>query len=534
MEKKWWLVIGVLAVLVLVVIGFNSGDEVSQSPNFRSNEQLKSESLFAKENQVFARNDEKYRVCQGDNCVEVFGNGTDECQTDDDCSINLTYHNVCSGGECVVVSGPGASECIMDADCFGNETNSTGCDYDGICEPGQGEDEFNCVDCAVGNETNATHMGCVGDYCVVVPGPGADMCASDLECNGTNGSSQGFCLDNEPFLYEGPGGVMLTPSSCAEYNLVYPGYPHASMRQQLCVNDCVPGASDPANNGHGGEPLIDWGCAWDASAPEGGQCYFAYTLSNGTNGTIECDFDGICEPWQGEDEFNCVDCVTNGTNGTCYDTDGGFNVGVWGSCTDEGGTMNDGCIVGGIHDGWLREITCENGQCTMNDYECPYGCSDGVCLSGNTTNVTCYDSDGGRNWYQVGTTEEYTVLLGQELTDFCWNYDDDGSGDWGLCSGPASEGCQLVEHSCKSTWDPSYGWAMKEKHNCDVNEICSNGACVPFYRACVVGNGTNSTCEMFPGIGNSTCSIDSDCRLAAKPVEKIGIFARILRFFGFR
>jgi hypothetical protein len=85
----------------------------------------------------------------------------------------------------------------------------------------------------------------------------------------------------------------------------------------------------------------------------------------------------------------------NQTQSTCTDSDGGLNYYVKGnvtvgSCSENscgGGFVQDGCIVGGDHDGWLREITCNSiNQSQMNDYQCPNGCANGACV--NSTNQT--------------------------------------------------------------------------------------------------------------------------------------------------
>jgi len=101
---------------------------------------------------------------------------------------------------------------------------------------------------------------------------------------------QGFCIDNEPFFYW-EGEIMVSPTSCQDYNLVYPGEQNASLRRELCINSCVEGANDAANNGAGGLPLLEGGCAWDdsPSAADGGECYFNYTTVD--HGDTPCRLD---------------------------------------------------------------------------------------------------------------------------------------------------------------------------------------------------------------------------------------------------
>jgi len=89
----------------------------------------------------------------------------------------------------------------------------------------------------------------------------------------------------------------------------------------------------------------------------------------------------------------------------CIDTDNGKNYYVKGECADTfGGSMGDGCITGGEHDGWLREIVCDdrgNGlRCQMNDYKCPYNCLDGICTGElpelEQENISILSSGGSR------------------------------------------------------------------------------------------------------------------------------------------
>ncbi len=96
---------------------------------------------------------------------------------------------------------------------------------------------------------------------------------------------------------------------------------------------------------------------------------------------------------------------------TCTDSDGGLDYYTKGSVTvctftDTGG----GC--GGASDSCsgdvLTEGYCENNDSKTIKYTCPYGCSNGACLStGTTTTIptTCTDSDSGKNYYIKGTVK---------------------------------------------------------------------------------------------------------------------------------
>ncbi|MBU0466595.1 MAG: hypothetical protein KKF39_02860 [Nanoarchaeota archaeon] len=134
----------------------------------------------------------------------------------------------------------------------------------------------------------------------------------------------GFCEDEQPFFYQVTGSYF-SPQSCYEYNLVYPDSDDADDREELCARNCVPGASDPVNNGYGGEALDVWGCDWDSSGADGGECYFYFT---------DIDSCGLCktellyaEECSADDAFRTV--VINATPiGGSWQCDAGCGPGV--------------------------------------------------------------------------------------------------------------------------------------------------------------------------------------------------------------
>ncbi len=188
--------------------------------------------------------------------------------------------------------GDGDIDYGEDLDCDSPQDNSESACGNGRLERLAGE-ECDCSggECDFGGETCVT----AGDYI-----SGTLNCTSSCTYNfdGCIGSG-GFCNDNEPFEFQ-EGEYWLAPSSCQDYNKVYPLNPSVgdvknhSMRRELCMKDCVPGASDPVNNGYGGETLSGWGCAFDENEGDGiennGECYFYFNSASDSTRTCRSDY----------------------------------------------------------------------------------------------------------------------------------------------------------------------------------------------------------------------------------------------------
>lgn len=63
---------------------------------------------------------ETHQECVGEQCREVSGAGSDECQTDDQC---IETHFECQNLQCVEVSGPGDDSCQSDSTCYFYDCN---------------------------------------------------------------------------------------------------------------------------------------------------------------------------------------------------------------------------------------------------------------------------------------------------------------------------------------------------------------------------------------------------------------------------
>ena len=181
----------------------------------------------------------------------------------------------------------------MDNGCSGENDDSESECGNGVLEP----DAQELCDCG-GEECTNEQLG--GKKCTDRGYKGGTLnctssCTYNVEkCIGY----EGFCRDNEPFgFYE--GGAWLSPSSCQDYNRVYP-IPEGgdrinhTNRRELCLKDCVPGASDPINNGYTGGTLQYWGCGFDEKENDGveynGECYFYFNLTNNPSQACRLDY----------------------------------------------------------------------------------------------------------------------------------------------------------------------------------------------------------------------------------------------------
>jgi len=147
-----------------------------------------------------------------------------------------------------------------------------------------------------------------------------------------------------------------------------------------------------------------------------------------------------------------VGLIGNETNQTCYTN---------ADCPPENVVYCNGNDL-------ITSITyfiCENGGCEVmggggGSQNCPFGCLDGECLadspgkeSGNETNQTCTDSDGGLNYYLKG---EVSFLGGGNLSSVGWDY----------CLGN-----EVVEKYCENTLP-----ATPIEYYCPYG--CFDGACL--------------------------------------------------------
>ncbi len=125
-----------------------------------------------------------------------------------------------------------------------------------------------------------------------------------------------------------------------------------------------------------------------------------------------------------------------GEENTCVDSDDGLDYFTKATCVDFDGTMNDGCIIGGDHDGWLREINCEDRSkglmCQMNDFECKYGCKDGACVPTTCEELNTEYGSAPKNYFVLCRDEGYDLACFNKFT-----------GEYQGCVESGNNGCTL-------------------------------------------------------------------------------------------
>ncbi|MBM3229000.1 hypothetical protein FJZ26_01085 [Candidatus Parvarchaeota archaeon] len=101
----------------------------------------------------------------------------------------------------------------------------------------------------------------------------------------------------------------------------------------------------------------------------------------------------------------------------------------------------------------LNEAFCKDGKLEAMGYNCPYGCSNGVCKSAPQT--VCTDTDGGVNYYTKGTT---SGIDGNRV--------------------PATDTDSCIDSTNLIEWFCSGSYRTNTNYACPSGYTCSNGACV--------------------------------------------------------
>ena len=113
-------------------------------------------------------------------CINVAGAGTNQCQTNSDC-ISYTHNECNTQQQCVVVSGTGSNQCQSNWDCANN--THTECNGQQQCvvifSAGSNQCQSN-NDCI-----STTHTECSGNTCVTVSGTDISRCQNNQDCINT-------------------------------------------------------------------------------------------------------------------------------------------------------------------------------------------------------------------------------------------------------------------------------------------------------------------------------------------------------------
>jgi beta propeller repeat protein len=112
--------------------------------------------------------------CQNEQCVEVDGEGFDQCSADTECIIP-TYLE-CQNEQCIELNGTGADQCTIDLDCAA-PTHLECVNEQCIEVNGEGSNQ-----CTADNDCEITHLECIGETCAEIEGVGPDQCSINLDC----------------------------------------------------------------------------------------------------------------------------------------------------------------------------------------------------------------------------------------------------------------------------------------------------------------------------------------------------------------
>lgn len=238
--------------------------------------------------------------CLPHQCGDGIVTGSETCD-----GTNLSGQTCPFGGSLSCIAAGAANECTLDSSLCtgpvcGDDIKSGAEECDGDNETGDWGSVNGCSDLSGYSGGN---LSCSMS--------GTDMCTFNVsECI----PASSFCEENAPFDYT-INGTAYVPNNCDEYNKVYPT--NESARYSLCINNCIPGASDPVNNGVYGGVAQSAGCSWDSNQKK---CFFNYTTFGGQSCRIDYLSEGACNP---DSPFRSV--VINSTNigGTSGSCDAG-------------------------------------------------------------------------------------------------------------------------------------------------------------------------------------------------------------------
>ena len=250
-------------------------------------------------------------------CLPVSGIGSDQCQQDSDCNI---VHNECSAEKCESVQGAGTSQCNVDADCLQPKHNECNLQEQCISVDGDGLDQ-----CSVDLDCGPTHNECNNLQCVVVFGAGIDQCQKSEDCLVLSNHNE--CLEKKCVSVDGVGSDQCQQDS--DCNIV-----HNECNENRCVSVEGVGVSQ---------------CQEDSECQQGkhNECQNKKCVATDGSGPDLCQQDGDC--FQNHNECSnqqCVSVAGVGINQCVLSSDcsqGKHNECQNSSCVSVGGNGSDQC-----------------------------------------------------------------------------------------------------------------------------------------------------------------------------------------------
>ncbi len=317
-----------------------------------------------------------------------------------------------------------------------------------------------------------------------------NMIAAAADCNLA-------CVNPGPCRDEGSACTLSTTACCDGLVAVSNSFPEGdACIASNCGSICRPcGDGVCADNENTCNCPEDCATTTTCTDTDGGKNYYAYGETTGyTSGVGDvytskdmCLRDGVNdanlqETWCENNEvkvgiYNCLygcedgACIEKSDN-YCDESDNGKDYYTKGWARDHGEYAEswDECIDGST----LREQYCTEDVSsyasvhfrTSIDYTCPNGCDNGACIQDSVRK--CTDSDGGRDYYEKGTTSSCTTT----------SYNDVGCE---LHMDACNDNYQLTEYYC------SGDEVQRESYTCPNG--CDNGACIRESSGCTDSDG---------------------------------------------
>lgn len=163
----------------------------------------------------------------------------------------------------------------------------------------------------------------------------------------------------------------------------------------------------------------------------------------------------------------------SGSSSTCTDSDGGKDYSTKGRIVGADASGNsvdytDKCYTATkLYEGYCYyEGGCSTNGCAVSEpYECPNGCLDGACVT-LTTNFTCTDSDGGKNYGVKGEIRHFYDVHTSNPDFYGTHVEKDSCNPDGT----------LREYSCEY-YNPNELGPSKDYDCALEGKVCSDGAC---------------------------------------------------------